>query len=124
MKFLNLNKNSKSCYLYPYFEARYCSESKEDLFKIGHEIGRMHQNLKNYPSKNKIKIESLKNHERLKLSLQKIRNNSFNRMKIPRKALNILDQNNLPEIIDNNESQVLHGDLNKGNILITNKEIK
>ena len=45
-------------------------------------------------------------------------------MRIPREALNILDQNNLPETIDNNESQVLHGDLNKGNILITDKENK
>ena len=124
IKFMDLNRTSKSCYLYPYFQGRYCSESKEDLFKIGYEIGRMHQILKNYPSKNKIKIESLKRHERLKQSLNKIRNNSFNRTNIPREALNILDQNNLPETIDNNESQVLHGDLNKGNILITDKENK
>lgn len=124
IKFIDLNRTSKSCYLYPYFEGRYCSESKEDLFKIGYEIGRMHRILNNYPSKNKIKLESQKRHERLKESLKRIRNNTFNRIKIPTKALNILDQNNLPEIIDNNESQVLHGDLNKGNILITNKENK
>jgi len=123
-KLMDLNRQPKSCYLYPYFEGRYCSESKEDLFKIGYEIGRMHKILNNYPAKNKIKLESQKRHERLKESLEKIRNNSFNRNKIPIKALNILDKNNLPEITDNNESQVLHGDLNKGNILITNKDNK
>ena len=33
-KLMDLNRQPKSCYLYPYFEGRYCSESKEDYLKL------------------------------------------------------------------------------------------
>jgi len=117
--------------IYPLLETRLCNFSSEDLSNIAISLAHFHNALLNYPEKNQVKIDSQKRLEQLKTVWQKF-NQSVSSLSnpqstdelIPQAVANILTKENecLLDVLSKH-AQMIHGDLNVGNILFKKDEV-
>ncbi len=95
----------------------------KDLSSLAIEIGKLHSALKTWHAKDEVKRQAQIREERLKKTWQKIRDESLKNLgTIPDEVIAILKKHPLDFSVLTHDAQVVHGDLNMGNILFQDDE--
>jgi Ser/Thr protein kinase RdoA (MazF antagonist) len=119
--FIVKNNKNKVFLIYKYYHSRFPKNTISDCKKLGKEIGKLHRVLKTSPNEKFIKLRSIEKNEKLQIYLKNLKRDLKKRDDIPKDAKTILKNHNLLNFKLDNTFQVLHGDLNKGNILFINQ---
>jgi aminoglycoside phosphotransferase len=104
---------------YKKIEGRYGNFTKDDLSILGTALAKLHRLFEDCPWKNEIRTRGLQRHDLLSDSLKKLQKGGTSSGNIPAAALELLVRRVKPSILDVllEEPQVVHGDLNYGNVL-------
>ena len=102
---------------YDYIDFRFSNKSKKDFELIGRLMGRMHKLMKYYPDQESICSKGVKKNRLLFKQLQKIRENKVI-LNFPDRAIKLIKKtsNNEFNLLDLH-AQMIHGDMNYGNII-------
>ena len=111
--------NNYTVTVYPYLEARFVTCSKADIKLIGTELSRLHKVLKSYPLADNIKDQNDKKINTLRKVLTEVKRKKHR--DIPGSVQEVLTSapDDFLDLLCIGNRQILHGDLNIGNILIT-----
>jgi thiamine kinase-like enzyme len=110
-------------FLYDYYNFKYLSYRVKYLRKLGHEIGKLHSLLKQLPCSFNAQRVGLKHNKLILTRYREIINNEIpTRSSREMKVLKNFDFNDYKLI--HMHPQMIHGDLNHGNILINNENEK
>lgn len=103
---------------YDYIEGRFCDYSPEDLATLGDTIGHLHKALKTYPDRKAIEQAGIKRHQMLVSRWEFLLDTPEEMAKLPKRVQSMLKSHSpywLAHIRE--DAQMVHGDLNVGNIL-------
>ena len=104
-------------FAYPFLNSRFPQSNSHDLFLIGESTGSLHSHLHLYPDQNYMADISSKHHSTLLDSYDEIVSGSSN-VPIPSVILDLFNSFSRSNLfLPLYEPQLLHGDLNPGNIL-------
>lgn len=104
---------------YPYLEGRYANPSESDLSRLGTELARLHKSLKFCPWRDEIRDRGLQRNKQLSDLFQNLRRGRAVVGRIPQEVLSFLLEEVEIGLLDVlvQDAQVVHGDLNYGNVL-------
>lgn len=110
--------------IYPMVNGRFAEFTEHDMTLIGSEIGKMHKALRSCPWKKEIEKQGIKRTQVLDDILYSLRAGTL-KVNIPEGVARVLKS---AEVLDYQlltcEAQVIHGDLNYGNIMIQQDDKK
>jgi thiamine kinase-like enzyme len=116
-----IKQNNYWIYAYDFIEHSFFDGSKESLYLVGSELAKMHKIMKHYPSVDKIfKIGNRKN----KMLFKQLKNIKKGKqpINISANAIKIIRNTNDEDFLSTLEGgQMIHGDLNGGNIIFKNR---
>jgi thiamine kinase-like enzyme len=116
-----ITKNERYIMLtYDFIETKEITDHPSQMHQLGYELGKLHNCLLNYPDKNTIKLKSEQRNHLLTKQLIKAKEGEKKTAIINHEASSIIQSveiNNLSLLY--HEAQVIHGDLNYGNILLS-----
>jgi hypothetical protein len=107
---------------YEYIDGRFSNNSESDIKALGLSLGKLHNVMKECPYREKIKIAGISRHEMILSRLVEVHNDGCNGH-VPeyvRRLLKSVSSDLLQILIEN--AQVIHGDLNYGNVLFIGSE--
>ncbi len=107
---------------YQYVEGRYANETESDLARLGAALAALHRALRTCPWRNKIRDRGLRRDKQLAGMFAKLREGVLPIETVPYDALCLLKMAE-PRVMEvlADEPQVVHGDLNYGNVLFGDK---
>jgi fructosamine-3-kinase len=104
-------------FLYEYIEHEFFDGSEQSIYCIGKELGKMHKVMKNYPQLEKIHKKGVSKNQFLAKQLEDIKNGLIYPA-FSTNAINIIkNTSNIEFLSITKNSQVIHGDMNFGNII-------
>lgn len=110
-------------FVFDALDARFANTSVDDLALIGKALYKLHQALKKCPWQVKIHQESLERHRSLSEALALLKEGSSLKHTVPcevNKIFESVSSNVMSQLTEN--AQVVHGDLNHGNLMITSEK--
>lgn len=111
-------------FAYDFIDYKIFIPKKKQLYLIGQEIGKMHILMKRCPLKQFIRKKGFQKNRLLLKQLEDIKSNKI-KLNFSKDAINLIKNTSLSEYkYLSNNAQMIHGDLNLGNILINKKNNK
>jgi len=109
-------------YLYKYIEHDFSIRGSSELNLLGNRVGAMHYLMKSHPLVKQVRANGEKNNKYLLTQLNKINSGQVS-SSLPSKALTILKNITNSDFLKLTENaQMIHGDLNVGNIIFNKDE--
>lgn len=112
--------------VYPYFDGRYATPSSSDMENLGVALANLHNYLKVYPNVSEVKLAANVFKRELWNVYEEIKYRYNHSWPIPSEIKNIILRfaEEFSKPILDNDAQIIHGDLNYGNVLFDKKSNK
>lgn len=113
-----LNNHEAQIFVYDYIDYEFTSADPEQLRVIGEGLGAMHALLREYPERQEVKSKGLVNNQMLRQRLLNIQQGKWE-CKTLSAVTEILCRTDVADLdLMDDHAQMIHGDMNYGNILI------
>ncbi|MBN2605910.1 MAG: phosphotransferase [Thiotrichales bacterium] len=107
-----------TAFAYPFWQGRLTNYDEADLKQLGRAVGKLHQTLAGYPQRDSVQQAGEKRHQMLVTRWQSLQQHAEQMTSLPEEAQAILSSHNPGWLWHLTEqAQMVHGDLNVGNIL-------
>jgi hypothetical protein len=120
--FPKIINNEYAVLAYEYIDGRFSNNSESDIKALGLSLGKLHNIMKVCPYRDEIKIAGISRHEMILNRLVEIHNGCCSDY-VPKDVRRLLKNasSDLLQVLTEN-AQVIHGDLNYGNVLFLGSE--
>jgi len=105
--------------IYPYLDGRYALHTVSDMGLLGASLASLHQQLHTCPWQSEIKTQGNERQKRLTSLLNQLKKRLPENTEIPYEVISLIVTDVEQDLLDvlTDQSQVVHGDLNYGNVL-------